>query len=63
MGTRMNTAMIDEITRDIRSPSNWSRTTATVTVRGPAAPRPHTKRLANRSGRLGASAVITAPTA
>ena len=40
VGTRMNTAIAKDIRRAICRPSYWSRTRATVTMRGPATPIP-----------------------
>lgn len=62
-GTRMNTAITNDMVRAICSPSNESRTIASVTTRGPAAPRPQTKRLASSSGSVPENAVASAPSA
>ena len=61
-GTRMNTAMICDIARAIAAPSKRSRMIAVATTRDPAAPTPHTKRLASRNPNVGAMAEPTAPT-
>jgi hypothetical protein len=60
-GTMMNTAMMKDIARAMRSPSNRSRTTETLTTRGPAAPMPQTNRLAITRPSVGATAAARAP--
>ncbi len=52
MGTRMNIEMMKDITRAISRPSNWSRISATTTIRGPAAPSPCRKRPASMPAKL-----------
>ena len=39
-GTMMNTAMARDMMRAIARPVYWSRISAIVTIRGPAAPMP-----------------------
>ena len=46
-GTMMNTAITSDMTRAMARPSYRSRTRATVTLRGPAAPRPWSTRPAS----------------
>ena len=62
IGTIKNTAMMNDISRAITSPSKRSRTIALVSVRGPAAPIPHTNRAAMRSGHELARADNNPPT-
>ncbi len=40
IGTRMNTDIASDMMRAIARPAYWSRTSAIVTMRGPAAPTP-----------------------
>ena len=53
--------MTNDITRAMARPEYWSRTTATMTTRGPATPRPCKKRPASTSGKLGATIQIRQP--
>ncbi len=53
--------MSDDIVRDIASPSKRSRTMASATTRGPAAPMPQRNRATMTVARLGATAASKAP--
>ena len=61
-GTRMKTAMTEDMIRAIARPSYWSRTIAMVTIRGPAAPIPWRKRPTSITVKLVASADKRQPT-
>ena len=60
-GTRMKTAMTNDITRAITWPSNLSRTSAMVIVRGPATPRPCRTRPASMTGKVCAVSASVQP--
>ena len=60
-GTRMKTAITNDMTRAITWPSNLSRTSAMVIVRGPATPRPCRTRPASRTGKVCAVSASVQP--
>ena len=61
-GTMMNVAITWDMVRAMRSPSKESRTMATASDRGAAAPSPHTNRQAMSAVKLGTNAAPSAPT-
>ena len=61
VGTRMNTAIANDMRRAITRPSYWSRTRATVTIRGPATPIPCRTRPAIITSNVGAKTLTRHP--
>lgn len=61
IGTMMNTAMINDITRAIALPANRSRINAIDTPRGPATPNPCSNRPASIIGKLTAAIASSDP--
>ena len=62
-GTMMKMVITKDITRAMSRPAKRSRTTATATMRGAAAPIPCSARPARCSSKLGASMAATVPMA
>ena len=61
VGMKMNTASTNDMRRAILRPSYWSRTRASVTTRGPAAPAPCRTRPAIITSNVGAKMLIRHP--